>query len=95
RAVAANWGYASQAGGIRALTRDGTDVLIVGEAREWEVVEYAADCVTAGRKKGLIVLGHVVSEQAGMKYCAQWMKGFVSEAPVEFVAAEEPFWSVA
>ncbi len=95
RTVAANWGYASQAGGIRALTRDGTDVLIVGEAREWEVVEYAADCVTAGRKKGLIVLGHVVSEQAGMKYCARWMKGFVSEAPVEFVAAEEPFWSVA
>jgi len=24
-----------------------------------------------------IVLGHVVSEQAGMKYCAEWLKPFV------------------
>jgi hypothetical protein len=40
----------------------------------------------------LIVLGHVVSEQAGMKYCAEWLKGFISEAPIEFIAAAEPFW---
>jgi hypothetical protein len=71
------------------------DVLIVGESREWEVVEYAADTITAGKKKALIVLGHIVSEQAGMKYCAGWLKGFVSEVPVEFVAAEEPFWTPA
>jgi putative NIF3 family GTP cyclohydrolase 1 type 2 len=95
RAAAANWGYASQAGGIRALSRPDVDVLIVGEAREWEVVEYAADCVTAGQNKALIVLGHIVSEQAGMKYCARWLKGFVGEVPVEFVAAEEPFWTPA
>ena len=91
--VSANWGYANQMGGIRALARPDVDVLIVGEAREWEVVEYAADTVTAGKKKALIVLGHIVSEQAGMKYCARWLKGFVSEVPVEFVAAEEPFWT--
>jgi putative NIF3 family GTP cyclohydrolase 1 type 2 len=95
RTATANWGYANQMGGIRALSRVDVDVLIVGEAREWELVEYAADTITAGSKKALIVLGHVVSEQAGMKYCARWMKGFVSEVPVEFVAAAEPFWSPA
>ncbi len=95
RTAAANWGYANQMGGIRALERPEVDVLIIGEAREWEVVEYAADTVTAGKKKALIVLGHIVSEQAGMKYCARWLKPLVGEVPVEFVAAEEPFWTPA
>jgi putative NIF3 family GTP cyclohydrolase 1 type 2 len=95
RTAAANWGYANQMGGIRALARPEVDLLIVGEAREWEVVEYAADTISSGKKKALIVLGHIVSEQAGMKYCAKWLKGFVSEVPVEFIAAEEPFWTPA
>jgi hypothetical protein len=41
------------------------------------------------------VLGHIPSEQAGMKHCAGWLKGFVAEVPVQFVAAEEPFWTPA
>jgi hypothetical protein len=48
--------------------------------------------ISSGQQKALIVLGHVVSEQAGMKYCAEWLKGFISEAPIEFIAAAEPFW---
>jgi putative NIF3 family GTP cyclohydrolase 1 type 2 len=91
KSAAANWGYANLQGGMRGLAGE-ADVLIIGEAREWEVVEYAADTVTAGRKKGLIVLGHIASEQAGMKYCARWLKSFISEVPVQFVVAEEPFW---
>jgi putative NIF3 family GTP cyclohydrolase 1 type 2 len=88
--VAANWGYA---GGNRAFTRPDLDVLIIGEAREWELVEYAADTITAGNKKGLIVLGHIPSEQGGMMHCATWLKTFISEVPIEFVPAAEPFWS--
>jgi putative NIF3 family GTP cyclohydrolase 1 type 2 len=91
--VAANWGYASRDPGIQLFARPDMDAVIVGEAREWEVVEYAQDAISAGQKKALIVLGHVVSEQAGMKYCAEWLRTFVSEVPVEFVAAVEPFWS--
>jgi putative NIF3 family GTP cyclohydrolase 1 type 2 len=93
--VAANWGYASRDPGIHLLARPDVDALIVGEAREWEVVEYAQDAISAGQKKALLVLGHVVSEQAGMKYCAEWLKTFVTDVPVEFVAAPEPFWSPA
>jgi putative NIF3 family GTP cyclohydrolase 1 type 2 len=92
RTVAANWGYANQMGGIHALSRPEVDVLVAGEAREWEVVEYADDTVASGKKKGLILLGHIVSEQAGMKHCAAWLKTFVSDVPVEFIAAREPFW---
>jgi putative NIF3 family GTP cyclohydrolase 1 type 2 len=73
RAIA-SWGYVSEFPGIPLLARPDIDVLIVGEAREWEVVEYAQDVIASGKKKGLILLGHVVSEQAGMKYCAEWLK---------------------
>jgi hypothetical protein len=66
--------------------------LIAGETREWELVEYAQDTITCGKKKALIVFGHVVSEQAGMKLCAEWLKPLVPEVPVEFIAAAEPFW---
>ena len=93
RRVTANWGYASGMPGIPTLARPDVDVMVVGEAREWELVEYAQDAVRAGQKKALIVLGHVVSEQAGMKYCAEWLRGFIPEVPIEFVAAAEPFWS--
>jgi putative NIF3 family GTP cyclohydrolase 1 type 2 len=78
-----------------ALERDDVQVLLVGETREWETVEYAADAVTQGRNKALIVIGHVPSEQAGMEECTRWLKGFVKGVPVEFVATKEPFWTVS
>jgi putative NIF3 family GTP cyclohydrolase 1 type 2 len=90
--VLANWGYASLPNGMAALARPDIDVVIIGEAREWEVIEYAQDQIASGKKKGLLVLGHVVSEQAGMKYCAEWMKSFITDLPIDFVAADEPFW---
>lgn len=77
-----------------ALEMEKVDVLLVGETREWETVEYAADAVSEGKKKALIVMGHVPSEQAGMAECARWMKTFVKDVPVEFVAAKQPFWAV-
>jgi putative NIF3 family GTP cyclohydrolase 1 type 2 len=75
-----------------ALQRDDVEVLLVGETREWETVEYAADAMTEGRKKALIVIGHIPSEQPGMEECARWLKGFVKDVPVEFVGAKQPFW---
>lgn len=93
RHAIASWGYVSQFPGIPLLARPDIDVLIVGETREWEVVEYAQDMISSGKKIALILLGHVVSEQSGMKYCAEWLKPFIPEVPVEFVPAVEPFWT--
>jgi putative NIF3 family GTP cyclohydrolase 1 type 2 len=84
-------GFARQAA---ALELDGVDVLLTGEAAEWETVEYAADAVSQGRKKALILIGHVPSEQAGMEDCANWLKTFVKNVPIEFVATQQPFWTV-
>jgi putative NIF3 family GTP cyclohydrolase 1 type 2 len=78
-----------------ALERDDVQVLLVGETREWETVEYAADAVTEGRQKALIVIGHIPSEQPGMEECARWLQGFVKAVPIQFVAAKQPFWTVS
>jgi len=78
-----------------ALEMENVEVRLVGETREWETVEYAADAATEGKRKGLIVIGHVPSEQAGMEECARWLKTFVKEVPVEFVPAKQPFWTPA
>ena len=78
-----------------ALERDDVQVLLVGETREWETVEYAADAVIQGRNKALIVIGHIPSEQAGMEECTRWLKGFVNSVPIEFVPARQPFWTVS
>jgi putative NIF3 family GTP cyclohydrolase 1 type 2 len=79
---------------IHLLEREGVQVLLVGETREWETVEYADDAVTEGRKKALIVIGHIPSEQAGMEECTRWLKTFITQVPVEFVPSRQPFWVV-
>ena len=71
-----------------------TGPVIMGGQREWEGLAYAHDVVSAGRGKGVIALGHAVSEEPGMKVCADWLKTVVSEVPVELIPAGEPFWRV-
>jgi putative NIF3 family GTP cyclohydrolase 1 type 2 len=93
RRVVANWGYASlMPGVIKVAERPDVDVFICGETREWELVEYVQDQIASGAKKALILMNHVVSEQAGMKYCADWLRPIAPEVPVEFMASAEPFW---
>jgi putative NIF3 family GTP cyclohydrolase 1 type 2 len=75
-----------------ALEQDNVEVLFVGETREWETVEYVADAATEGKRKALIIIGHIPSEQAGMEECARWLKSFLPKVPIEFVPAKQPFW---
>jgi len=78
---------------IKALERDEVEVLLAGEGNEWQTAEYVRDAVAAGKPKAVILLGHVVSEEAGMEYCARWLKTFISGVPIEFIPAGEPFWT--
>ena len=93
RRVETSWGYASREGGIKIFAQPDLDVFICGETREWELVEYCQDSIQAGNKKALIVVGHVLSEQGGMILCADWLKSFISEVPIQFVPTPEPFWN--
>jgi putative NIF3 family GTP cyclohydrolase 1 type 2 len=67
------------------------DVFIAGEPREWEGPEYVQDAVAAGQKKGMIIIGHQVSEDPGMRLCAEWLKTLVPEVPVEWIPTPDPF----
>lgn len=79
---------------MKMLERDDVELLVAGETREWETTEYARDAVQMGFDKAFILLGHAVSEEAGMDNCAEWLKEFVDEVPIYFVPAGDPYWSL-
>lgn len=87
-------GASGEAKEIKQLERDDVQVLVAGEAREWETVEYARDAAAEGRQKALILLGHEVSEEAGMEYCARWLRSLFPSVRVTFIPAGEPFQTV-
>jgi putative NIF3 family GTP cyclohydrolase 1 type 2 len=78
---------------IQFLRRDDVEVLVIGEVPEWETIEYVADAAAEGKRKALILMGHIPSEQAGMMSCAEWLKTFITGIPVTFVRTAEPFWT--
>ena len=86
-------GYMPGYGQLPAMMRvmADADLVFTGEQREWEGLYYAHDAIAAGRPKGVIVMGHAVSEEPGMKVCAEWLKTFITEVPVELIPAGEPF----
>jgi putative NIF3 family GTP cyclohydrolase 1 type 2 len=87
-------GFAGFVRETHALEMDNVEVLLAGESREWETVEYAADAVTEGKHKALIEIGHVPSEQPGMEECARWLKTFIKDVRIDFVPTAQPFWLV-
>ncbi|HEX3744151.1 MAG TPA: Nif3-like dinuclear metal center hexameric protein [Bryobacteraceae bacterium] len=73
------------------------DVVIGGENPEaggqFDDTEYVLDAAFFGRNHGQIILGHQVSEEPGMEDCATWLRTFVTEVPIRWIRAGEPFWS--
>ena len=73
------------------------DVVMGGESPETDGAlddtEYVMDAAAFGKHKGQIILGHEVSEEPGMEDCANWLRTFITEVPVQWIRAGEPFWS--
>lgn len=73
------------------------DVVLGGENPETggalDDTEYILDAALLGVSKGQIILGHAISEEPGMEDCANWLRTFISEVPIQFIRAGEPFWS--
>jgi putative NIF3 family GTP cyclohydrolase 1 type 2 len=78
---------------IRLLEDKNTQVVLAGEAQQWETYEYMRDAVSQGSNKAIIFLGHINSEEAGMEYCATWLKTFIAGLPVHFVESGPAFWT--
>lgn len=89
RRVGLDLGFRGFARNRALLRRDDVDVVVVGEAHEWETASYATDAAHLGARggppKGLVVAGHVPAEQAGMALFADWLREVVPEVPVAFV----------
>ncbi|HEY0119204.1 MAG TPA: Nif3-like dinuclear metal center hexameric protein [Cellulomonas sp.] len=94
RTVALNVGFRGFEINRRSLSHPDIDALLIGEGHEWESGEYAADAVTAGFRKGMIVLGHLPSEQLAMADAAQSLASLVPEIPVRYLPAEDPYAAV-
>jgi putative NIF3 family GTP cyclohydrolase 1 type 2 len=88
-------GFAAGAPGgqshIRLLRNPNVEVIIAGEAPEWETYLYANDAVEQGKNKAVIFLGHIKSEEAGMEYCADWLQTFISATPIHFIENKANF----
>jgi putative NIF3 family GTP cyclohydrolase 1 type 2 len=82
--------------GVPRFSKD-IDVVIGGETGEvggGDNTGYALDATSLGMVKGLIILGHVISEDSGMKYAAQWLKTFLPDMPIQYIPTSEPFWNL-
>jgi putative NIF3 family GTP cyclohydrolase 1 type 2 len=75
---------------VTALRPDDIELLIAGEASEWETVEYVRDASAQGRHKALILLGHEVSEEPGMEKCAEDLRVVFPKLKVEHIVAGNP-----
>jgi len=76
---------------IPAIQKEKPDLILSGEAREWETCQRVRDGLAIGLNTKLIVLGHAVSEEAGMDYAASWLKPKVEGVKVTYIAAGTPF----
>lgn len=76
---------------IQMLKDPDVEVILAGEANEWETYLYANDAMEQGKKKAVIFLGHIKSEEAGMEYCASWLGNFVKGVPISFIENKPNF----
>jgi len=76
---------------VAAIKQNAPDLLIVGEASEWETPEYVRDLRSMGGKTALLILGHAVSEEPGMKWMAEWLSPKIPEIKVHHIASGDPF----
>jgi len=75
---------------IEQMGKEQPDVLICGEAPEWETVEYVRDARTKGDKLSLVLLGHIPSEEPGSEWLVNWLKPKLPGVKVTHVPARNP-----
>lgn len=68
------------------------DVIIPGETVDWTAPLYYYDAALLGKNTGMIIPGHFVQEEAGMRWAHEWLRPLVGEElPITFVAAGDLF----
>ena len=83
--------FGMPAGVPEILTDEKTDFVMIGEACEYRLCEFARDAAELGINKAMIVLGHEGSERSGMKYLAKLMSEKHPELKIEYVECGEVY----
>ncbi len=76
---------------IPDIQKEKPDLILSGESREWETCQRVRDGLAMGLNTKLVILGHDVSEEAGMDYAAAWLAPKVKGVKVTYIAAGTPF----
>jgi putative NIF3 family GTP cyclohydrolase 1 type 2 len=88
--VAVHPGFMTVFAATRIGKTPGLDMIVTGEANEWEALVYSEDWITAGHGKGLLMLGLAATSDAGAKEVANWVRKTVNPAKVEYLAVGDP-----
>jgi putative NIF3 family GTP cyclohydrolase 1 type 2 len=70
------------------------DLLVCGEINEWETSEYVRDARYQGRQIALIVLGHCVSEEAGLQWLVPVLQKKIPGVPVTHLPSGDAFMTI-
>jgi putative NIF3 family GTP cyclohydrolase 1 type 2 len=76
---------------IAAIEKAKPDVVLCGEVSEWETPEYVRDARQQGQTLSLVVLGHIMSEAAGMEWLVPWLQPKVPGIKITYVPSGNPF----
>jgi putative NIF3 family GTP cyclohydrolase 1 type 2 len=92
--VAVHPGYLTLPAILGILSNPNVDLVITGEACEWEAFPYAQDWIDAGHGKAFVMLGLAASSDTSARAFADWVRGTVTPLRVEHLASGDPFTAV-
>lgn len=73
------------------LRSEDIQMVITGEACEWQLCEYARDAAALGINKSVLVLGHIGSERDGMRLLAERMRKNYTEFETAYLECGEVY----
>jgi putative NIF3 family GTP cyclohydrolase 1 type 2 len=92
--VAVHPGFLTTFAASKICRTQGLDLIVTGEANEWEAFVHCEDWITAGHGKGLVMLGLAATSDTGAKEVAGWVRKTVPGTKVEFIAVGDPLTGV-
>lgn len=83
--------FGTPGGVFDELRDDDIEIVLTGEACEWQLGEYARDAAALGQKKALLIMGHIGSERDGMKYLTKLLSEKYDKLSFKYIDCKEVY----
>ena len=83
--------FGTPGGVFDLLKSEDVEIVLVGEACEWMLAEYARDAAALGKNKSLITMGHIGSERDGMRLLAKALKDKHPQLAIRYFESGEVY----